>query len=283
MQGNPADIAILEQVLSGFDADVFAFQKSVGVYLDSPITIRIAADKKEFSNWTGSDSGILEFSQAFYDSRTETIYLRHPAELKSLVLLQRILLHEYIHHFVGKLWKHSPLWFNEGMAVYFSGDMGMDRELNFAKNSILGNSRPLGMMRHSYPRNRLEWESFYAKSGLAVKYLYSQKRVEFYRLWDFSGKDANFDSAFLKAFLMSVNDFSGFFEDYAKSHFRLEILLASTGMIWTILPLVLIIGAIRRKILNRKKLQVWEKEADQDSAPPEIPVITNPDVGNLEN
>ena len=174
------------------------------------------------------------------------------------------MLHEYIHHFVGHFWKNPPLWFNEGMAVYFSRDMGFDRELNFAKNYILGNSRTLNMMKYGYPRNSIEWESFYAKSGLAVKYLYMKKKSGFYRFWDLAKQDFDFDSAFRKAFLMSTEEFSTQFENYSKTHFRVEILLASTGMIWSILPLVLIAGYIRRKIKNRQRMKEWKSEDRED-------------------
>ncbi|MFC1898018.1 hypothetical protein ACFLYJ_00440 [Candidatus Cloacimonadota bacterium] len=156
------------------------------------------------------------------------------------------------------------------MAVFFSRDMGFDRELNFAKNYILGNSRTLNMMKYSYPRNRIEWESFYAKSGLAVKYLYLKKKVEFYRFWDLSKMGNDFDSAFRKAFQMDTEEFSLQFENYAKTHFRVEILLASTGMIWSILPLILIAGFIRRKFKDRHRIKEWEseeKESADDSDP----------------
>lgn len=267
LSGKQKDIEIIQKVLWQFDDDIRNFQRSVGSYLDSKINIKIAADKEEYNTWTKGNGKVIEFSQAFYNRKTNTIFLRHPSELKSLTALRRILLHEYIHHFVGKFWRNPPLWFNEGMAVYFTGDLGFEREMNFARNYVLGNSRSLEMMKYHYPRNQIEWESFYAKSGLAVKYLY-QKKQEFYRLWDNSIPDGEFENAFRKSFLMTTRDFSIIFEEYARTHFRAELLLASTGMIWSILPLVLIAGVIRKKIKNRKQLKVWkgeEKLIDPDS------------------
>ncbi len=267
LSGKQKDIEIIQKVLWQFDDDIRNFQRSVGSYLDSKINIKIAADKEEYNTWTKGSGKVIEFSQAFYNRKTNTIFLRHPSELKSLTALRRILLHEYIHHFVGKFWRNPPLWFNEGMAVYFTGDLGFEREMNFARNYVLGNSRSLEMMKYHYPRNQIEWESFYAKSGLAVKYLY-QKKQEFYRLWDNSIPDGEFENAFRKSFLMTTRDFSIIFEEYARTHFRAELLLASTGMIWSILPLVLIAGVIRKKIKNRKQLKVWkgeEKLIDPDS------------------
>ena len=146
--GNASDIKVLEHVISQFDEAIFGFQKSVGSYLAEPITIKIAADETEYLSWTKGTSRIIEFSQAFYSGKTDTIYLRNPSKMQSLNRLQRIMLHEYIHHFVAKFSADVPLWFNEGMAVYFSGDMGFDREFNFAKNHVLGNTRPLNMMKY---------------------------------------------------------------------------------------------------------------------------------------
>ncbi len=188
--------------------------------------------------------------------------MKNPKFLKNVSNIRKLLLHEYIHHFVGSFWKNPPLWFNEGMAVYFTNDMGIERELNFAKNYILGNSRQLKQMKNTYPENMIEWESFYAKSGLAVKYLYTKKRGSFYRLWDKARSTGNFETAFLNSFFMTTRTFSDQFEVYSQAHFKTAILMASTGLIWGVLPLILIVGVIRKKIKNKKTVESWENNID---------------------
>jgi hypothetical protein len=222
----------------------------------------IAADNKVYDGWTKQHSAIMEYSTGFYNGRNKTIFLKNPKYLKNISNIRKLLLHEYIHHFVGCFWKDPPLWFNEGMAVYFSNDMGIERELNFAKNYILGNSLPLEKMKYNYPKNIIEWESFYAKSGLAVKYLYSKKRKSFYKLWNKARSTGNFERAFLNSFFITTKTFSNQFEDYSKTHFRAEILLASTGLIWGVLPLILVVGVIRKKIKNKKTVEIWENNID---------------------
>ncbi len=244
------------------DKDVQSFQKSVGSYLDIPVKIVVAPNNNVYEEWTQNHSAIMEHSLGFYNRRSMTIFLKNPKHLKNVSNIRKLLLHEYIHHFVGCFWKDPPLWFNEGMAVYFSGDLGINRELNFAKNYILGNSRKLTQMKKIYPKNMIEWESFYAKSGLAVKYLYSKKRNSFHKLWDKAGTSKNFESAFLNSFFMSTRAFSDQFEDYSKTNFRVEILMASTGLIWGVLPLILIAGVIRKKIKNKKTVESWENNID---------------------
>lgn len=244
------------------DKDIQSFQKSVGYYLDITINIVVAPNSKVYDSWIQKHSAILEHSSGFYNRRNKTIFLKNPKYLKNVSNIRKLLLHEYIHHFVGSFWKDPPLWFNEGMAVFFSGDMGIERELNFAKNYIIGNSLPLEQMKKTYPVNMIEWESFYAKSGLAVKYLYTKKRKSFYRLWDKAGSTGNFDKAFLNSFFMTTRTFSDQFEDYSKTHFKVEILMASTGLIWGVLPLILIIGVIRKKIKNKKTVENWENNIE---------------------
>jgi len=242
--------------------DIFQFHKKIGKYPELTVTIYIAEDKKEFQSWTGKNTGIIEHSQAFYNGQTNAIYIRNLKEIRNLSKLHKILLHEYIHSFVRFYWKGVPLWFNEGMAVFFAGELNINRELNFAKDYILGNSRPLNQMKFHYPTSRIEWESFYAKSGLAMKYLYNHKRNEFYKLWDFAVEHKSFESAFLLSFRYTTQDFSAFFEEYAHAHFRAEMLLASTSIFWGFLPIIFLLVVIIRRVRNRRILKKWEIEEE---------------------
>ncbi|MBN2461247.1 MAG: hypothetical protein JXB60_06530 [Candidatus Cloacimonetes bacterium] len=233
--------------------------------------IFIATDEEEYLSHAGRTSGIIEFSEAFFNPGDQTIYIRNPRKLKNFSSLHRILLHEYVHLLVAYYWQDTPLWFNEGMAVYFSNDLSINREFNFVINYILGNSRKLAEMTSGYPVNSIEWESFYAHSALAVKYLYTRKRRNFIYFWDLAFPGRNFTSAFTRAFLITPTQYSRIFENYARSHFRMEILLATTGLIWSILPLVLIAGFIRKKIINRKVKRGWEvEEYEEDKSEDEI-------------
>ncbi len=247
-------------------SDIIQFQKQIGSYDNKPVKIIMAESADEYRKWTQRSSAIIEFSQAFYNNQNKLIYLRDPGELRTLLRIRKILLHEYIHHFINNHIKDPPLWFHEGMAIYFSHDMSINREFNFAKNYILGNSVPLELMKYSYPKNRIEWESFYAKSGLAIKYLFTQRKNSFYQFWDEVKKEGNFNSAFIKSFYFTPKDFSALFEEYAKSHFRAEIFMASSSLIWGFMPLILIIAVIRKKIKTKKKeLEVEKMEIEENA------------------
>lgn len=262
---------LAETISFQLNNNISNFQKSIGAYDDNLVQIIIAKDGAEYHSWTQKSSTIIEFSSAFYNNKNRTIFLKNPSNLRSLNTINRVLLHEYIHHFINLHIKNPPLWFNEGMAVYFSGDLGINREFNFIKNYLLGNSRELEMMIYGYPQNRVEWESFYAKSALAIKYLASKRSQSFFNFWNYVFESGNFNSAFIKSFSFTPKDFSALFEEYARSHFHAEIFMASSGIIWGLMPLILIIGVIRKKIKTRKIATKWGIEE-------EIIAVENNDV-----
>lgn len=247
-------------------ADIGDFQKKTGHYPDLETHIIIAADQAEYQGFLHSSGGIQEFSQAFYRRSTNTIYIRSPRDNLRYQELNKILLHEYIHSYVYHYFSNAPLWFHEGMAVYFSNDFSHNRELGLARDYLFGNTMPLSKMRKNYPENRIEWEAFYAKSALAVRYLYTNKRSQFYRLWETAVPLSKYNAAFLRSFRYTALDFSIFFEEYCETHFRSEIILALSGMIWLVFPFLFIIGYWRRRGKMRKKLDKMEIEERAEEA-----------------
>jgi hypothetical protein len=247
-------------------ADIGNFQKKTGHYPDLETHIVLAADQAEYEAFLQNSSGIHEFSQAFYRRSTNTIYIRNPRDNLRYQELNKILLHEYIHSYVFHYFRNAPLWFHEGMAVYFSNDFSHNRELGLARDYLFGNTEPLSEMRTNYPANRIEWEAFYAKSALAVRYLYINKRGQFYRLWDIADGSGKFNGSFLRSFRYTALDFSIFFEEYCETHFRSEIILALSGMIWLVFPFLFIIGYLRRRRKMQQKLGNMETEERAEEA-----------------
>ncbi len=259
IKSSPQHSEFADNLLVELNKNIDLFQRRIGVYPDFPLEIVIAVDANEYIKFTNSKQKIIEFSSAVYNRRLNTIYVRSPEELNSFYRINKILLHEYIHAFVSHYFKKIPLWFNEGMSVYFSNDLGYNREINFIWNRLAGNTRTLNQMVTSYPKNRIEWESFYAKSGLAVKYLATNKKQQFYRFWSLAEQGKDFSTAFRMSFYQSISDYSFSFEVYSRSHFHYGLLLASSSLIWGVLPLVFLISVLKRKLKNRRITREWKK------------------------
>ncbi len=262
----PRDEQLMEQLLPKIINDIDSFQRSLGFYPLIKGEIIIAPDQKYYRSVIAGFSGIIEFSEAVYIPAERRIYIRNPRDLRDFSRLRKIILHEYIHLFLDSIYYNVPLWFHEGMAVFFSGDLSFDRELLYARDHLLGNSLTLDQMKERYPDSRVRWESFYAKSALAVKYLYGNKREEFYDLWEYNEQPEDFRVTFFRAFNMSPRQFSPLFEEHLKRRFRIEILLAFTGIIWGLLPFILLLAWLRKKWHNYRIKKSWDNLTSEEGS-----------------
>jgi hypothetical protein len=248
-------------LVSRFEKDIFEFQKKIGKYPDLPIRIIIAANEKDYLHYAQTKGKIIEFSQAFYSNNA--IYLRNPANLQNFSKVNQILLHEYIHHFVHYYFENAPLWFHEGMAVYFSDDMSFDREFNFMRHHFGGTNLTLKQMQYQYPQNRGQWQAFYSKSGLAVKYLATKEKTKFISFWNNAKPASNFLDVFTKSFHFTPAGFSQTFQKYSKTHLIYGLLIAFSSLIWLVLPFILLLGWFRKYLRGKKMQKEWEAEEDE--------------------
>jgi len=258
------DLSFAEIISRQLAADIGEFQMKIGLYPEIPVKIYVASGKKEYTEWTRKSFKIIEFSEAFFDNRSKAIFIRNPRNLRISGQFRSVVLHEYIHLFVSYFWKNPPLWFNEGMAVYFSREFNIQREYYFVRDYIFGKSMPLWQMESHYPIHRSEWQSFYAKSAFAVKYLYTNRRKEFFKLWDIALPKRDFHLAFGKSFLMTTRGFSNIFEDYCRHQFKAEILLASSSLIWGLMPFIFIIAFIGKQKKMQLIYQHWQDEENNE-------------------
>ena len=254
----PTDYAkFTQKMIKPFYQNIARFQKKISKYIDLPVNIVIIEDDKDYLKYINSKQEIIEFSDAFYTMKNQTIYLRDPKRNIRFVRLQQILLHEYIHHFVYHFFSNAPLWFHEGMAVYYSEGISEKREMQFVFDRISGDSIPLKKMKYQYPSKQLRWNSFYAKSALAVRYLSSKKKTAFYRFWEQADQLENFDLFFLNSFFQTQDDFSIEFEEFATHHYYMLLTLALSSLIWAGLPILFFIALIRRKFKENKIKKRW--------------------------
>ncbi len=234
------------------------FEVKMGLFPKFVYRIHVAANDREYQRYTGNSGGIIEFSNAFYSRRDQTAYVRNPADLHDLDGTVTILLHEYIHAFVFRYFRNAPLWFHEGMAVYYTEGLPYDRFLSFLQLYLFGEVPMLNDMVDRYPKNPVEWEAFYMKSAYAVDYMLKTSPRQYFTLWDSALPVRDFDRSMLSGFQASKESFGHRFDEYLRKKMRLEMLIGFSLVIWTLLPFLVIIAWIRKKILNRKIRKDWE-------------------------
>ncbi len=235
------------------------FEEKMGLYPQFPYRVHVAANDKEYAKFSGNAGGIIEFSNAFYSRKDHTAYVRNPADLHDLDGTVTILLHEYIHAFVFRYFRNAPLWFHEGMAVYYAEGLPYQRFLAFLQLYLFGGVPRLNEMIDGYPKNPVEWEAFYMKSAYAVDYMLKENPRQYFTMWDSALPVRDFDRSMLRGFQASKERFGNRFDEYLRRKMRLELLVGFSIVIWTILPFLVIIAWIRKKILNRRIHKGWEQ------------------------
>ncbi len=246
------------------------FQIKMGLFPEFRYTIHIAANDKEYQRFTGNAGGIIEFSDAFYSRKDQTAYVRNPADLHSLDKTITILMHEYIHAFVFRYFRNAPLWFHEGMAVYFTEGLPYERFLSFIQLYVFGDMPSLNDMTDHYPKNPVEWEAFYMKSAYAIDYMLKTNPRQFFRFWDSALPVRDFDRSMLVGFQASKERIGARFDEYLRSKVRLEMLVGVSIIIWTLMPFLAIIAWIRKKFVNRKIHREWERLSPAENTDPQL-------------
>lgn len=235
------------------------FQKKLGVYAHKRVKIYIAKDSNQYQEWINTRTKIVEHSSAFYSTKTRAIYIRPLSDGKIFEKRFTILLHEYIHFFVHLHWDNPLLWFNEGMAVFFSEGISFRREIGLVRDQFLNIALPLKKI-YTYPDKRIYWEAMYAKSAKGLEFLFKKETDNFYRLWDYSKKTRDFRYCFKKAFRDTPENFSNRFEEKIESSTKTKALLLSLAFTWSILPFLVLIVWLIKKIKNYYIVKSWEDE-----------------------
>lgn len=128
----------------------------------SRVRLQVFATLEEFRDTTGQPGWVAA------STRGNTIRLQPLAQLRARSILESTLRHELLHVLVeSKAARGTPLWFREGLVLYFSGETAGS-----------GPARPMATENIEAtlqrPRNREEMERAYAAAYATVAHLIEQ-------------------------------------------------------------------------------------------------------------
>jgi hypothetical protein len=276
IQHKPEQRELAVYLTNVMDKQIFSFQKKLGVYPDNPVNVVLSPSEKWYDEQTKGRREIVKKAQAYYNGADRSIIIRDPGSTRGVAALRTVFMHEYIHYFIDSYIASAPLWFHEGMAVYFSGGYGLNHEIVFARGYLFGRRPALLEMVADYPESQNNWEMFYATSALAVKTMYKDFKPEFYRLWysaeltkHQTGNKALFGQLFRKNFFMTVNQFDSYFRIQQKKVFIGHSSALIGSLIGPLMAIVLVFAFIRKKKDNKKLSKQWTEEEELTDESPE--------------
>ncbi len=256
------DHKVAENVLDKFSGIVTQVNREVGFYEVPIIQLILTHSEKEFDEYI-SRGKLPESSIAMAIPALSKIIIRNPKNLPPHTEFYKVLTHEYLHVVLRSIAPNTflPLWFEEGFVQYYAKEWNINKEVQFVTDALKGNVLDLQLYSYHYPQVKKKVEIFYLQSYYTFRYLLKRFTIQkFYQFIDYIHTADNFETAFIKAFGMSVHSFLDGAKKSISSHSILAILYSGFGLFWIIIPILLLIAYMRKQRYRRRLEEKWEKE-----------------------
>ncbi|MEJ2635423.1 MAG: peptidase MA family metallohydrolase [Calditrichia bacterium] len=238
-------------------------QNFFGAELQGLITIYLPSSKAEFTYLAGQK--LPDWSAAVYVSSMKRIVLKRPEWTLTDTPLEKDLAHELSHVYLDERLgaQKVPLWFNEGIAEYLSG-----QRINIAEGVTLSNALFTKRITQlasidsllSFPASRARLA--YLQSLSVILFLnsrYLQNQASWNRFME-AISAGTFDAALQNLTGMDKIDFEIKWYRWLQEKYRWFVIFNLENLIWVAMVVVLIGALYAIRYRNRRRLEQWEQE-----------------------
>ncbi len=257
------DRTFAQELLTKFYDIKSELNRKVGYYPQMKTILILTEDNREYNEIANKFNLNSKQTRGFAVPYQNLIILKNPRNMQSLDIFYKVFGHEYLHLLLQDSAgdNHIPLWFAEGFTQYFSGEWNFIKEYNFVKNILTGKMVNLNLYAYHYPKYQQQIDLFYQESYYAMKFLidkYSLQKLQRF-LENFRNYNS-FSQAFTNTFQLSPEQFINQLERLMDRHSRLMVVYSGFSLIWIIIPLLLLIAYIRKRVKARRISKQWEEE-----------------------
>ena len=154
-----------------------------------------------------------------------------------------------------------PRWFNEGFAVFASGESSYPRLQTLWTATLAETLIPLKELERGFPRDAQTASVAYAEAADVVRFLVrSQERHRFERLIDLMRQERTFDAALKIAYGLDVPELEFEWKQDAGRRYTFWPVFFSGGFIWVGAVVLFIWGWKRRRRRDLVTLERWDHE-----------------------
>jgi len=171
--------------------------------------------------------------------------------------------------------RHVPLWFNEGLAIYESGEHPIYRMRELWDATLFRQLLPLSDLDRGFPQQQGQVNIAYAESADVLRFLLNGKeRTRFASLFERVRGGATFDRALADAYGTDVHKLEYEWREACAKRNTFAPMLASGSFVWVVAFGALVLGYRRRRRDTQATLARWEKEERLEDAA-RVPVVTD--------
>jgi hypothetical protein len=160
-----------------------------------------------------------------------------------------------------------PLWFNEGLAMYESGEQRWQRWETLSYAAFGDRLIPLAELERGFPRDASAVSLAYAESADVVRFLAREvDRARFGSLVQRVRVGIPFGRALEDAYSTDVRKLEYEWREDVKKHLRLLPLLTGGGLFGALMMALLVAAWVRRRDHAKAKLAQWAREEAESEA-----------------
>lgn len=256
---HPQDVKNAHRVLKALERAYPSLTSVIRYDLEGPVDIYLCGSQGEFDRLTGW--GLPSWSEGVARPELGLIFLKSPRF--SRADLQKAAVHELCHVLLGKATKgrYIPRWFDEGLAVYLSGQAGFGSGLLIARalrgNSIIWLSAIDSVLSFEEDKARLA----YLESASTISYILERfGREALVRIVDELKEGKTMNQALKDVLTLDSSDFEVDWYFYLKDKYKWNFLIDIDFYFWIILPLLVLFAIIAIRVRNQRILKRWEEE-----------------------
>jgi len=226
------------------------------------LRVWIVSTQNEFQAATGANLPYWVGAVTIFPQ--DMIVVRSPDLSNATLREYRVtMIHELIHYLQGQNvpLNLTPVWFNEGLATYYSGEFGLPERVLVSKSLWRHRMIPLiklgNIMKFSQPQAAMA----YAESASAIEFLdvvYGSETIS--RIFNSMQKGIAFDRALSLALDNEEANFEAQWQKYLSQKYNWIFLLDIQNILWLIIPVLVLVAYVSIRRRNKATLRQWNIE-----------------------
>ncbi len=265
-----ADPTLAKRVLDEAKLSLIDVSERIGTDSYGYTKIYLPSSDEEFETITGG--AIPEWGAGCAFPQDSLIILKPKAI--GAGNMREILTHELTHVVLERTLKekwsdHSvrvPRWFNEGLAMYLSGEWRLGQSVSMAFAALTGGIIPLDKIDSVLTFSSSKAQQAYMQSFLAALYLVKLSDEDvFRRLVAEMTAGATFEQAIVSVLGISLDEFERGWRRYLEDRFGFVSLATDSFTLWVGMSLLFILVYALKKMRAKRIMKGWEMEDNREA------------------
>jgi hypothetical protein len=246
------------------------FTEQLGPKVLRSVEVRIARSAVEMSALAPEGAPFPKYASGVAYGQLGLILLTlQPPQANQRLELREVFLHELSHIALhdATLGQHVPRWFNEGFAIFNSGESSVVRLQTLWTASLAGDLIALEQLDRRFPDTASNASIAYAQAADVTRYLVrSQDRYRFDQLIERLANQVPFESALESSYGITLRELESEWKKDVARRYSFWPVLTSAGLLWGVVVGLFFFGYRRRTKRAKLTLERWRREEELEDA-----------------